>query len=247
MTVRVPQGGVKAIQECPRDQAARACQLNSLDYFPYPSTIRSLTRLIGVVATRTSALILALCLVGAVGADRTPVAAAQAGDGWTMLFDGEILDNFTMTGNANWRVADGVAEADMPRGYLVSREAYTNFDLRMEVWTLPESNAGVMLRVQDPRAPALSNGYEVNINDQRTNQDGRTGSIVNIAKPLVQFDSGNKWVTVDISAMGPRMTVRLDGILTAEATDTTFASGQFALQAAGGEVKYRNVQIRVAP
>ena len=105
---------------------------------------------------RTSAVILALCLVGAVGADRTPVAAAQAGDGWTMLFDGEILDNFTMTGNANWRVADGVAEADMPRGYLVSREAYTNFDLRMEVWTLPESNAGVMLRVQDPRAPALT-------------------------------------------------------------------------------------------
>jgi hypothetical protein len=196
---------------------------------------------------RTSSLILALCLVGAVGADRVPVAAAQTDAGWTMLFDGENLDNFTMTGNANWRVTEGVAEADMPRGYLVSLEAYTNFDLRMEVWTLPESNAGVMLRVGDPRAPSLRNGYEVNINDQRTDQDGRTGSIVNIAAPLVKFDAGNKWVTVDISAIGPRMTVRLDGILTAEATDTTFASGQFALQAAGGEVKYRNVQIRVAP
>ena len=197
---------------------------------------------------RTSAVILALCLVGAVGADRISVAAAQADDGWTMLFDGEILDNFTMTGNANWRITDdGVAEADMPRGYLVSREAYTNFDLRMEVWTRPESNAGVMLRVGDPRAPSLRNGYEVNINDQRTNQDGRTGSIVNIAVPLAKVDAGNKWVTVDISAVGPRMTVRIDGILTADATDTTFTSGQFALQAAGGEVKYRNVQIRVLP
>ena len=196
---------------------------------------------------RTSAVILALCLVGTVGADRTPVVAAQTGDGWTMLFDGEILDNFTMTGNANWRVADGVAEADMPRGYLVSREAYTNFDLRMEVWTLPASNAGVILRTQDPRDPGIQNAYEVNINDQRRDQDGRTGSIVNVATPLVQFDAGNKWVTVEISAMGPRLTVRLDGVLTAEATDTKYASGEIALQAAGGEVKYRNVQIRVAP
>ena len=196
---------------------------------------------------RTSAVILALCLVGAVGADRNFVAAAQAGDGWTVLFDGENFDNFTMTGNANWRITDGVAEADVPRGYLVSKESYANFDLRMEVWTLPASNAGVILRTQDPRDPGIGNAYEVNINDQRTNQDGRTGSIVNVAKPLVQFDAGNKWVTVDISAMGPRLTVRLDGVLTAEATDTQYASGQIALQAAGGEVKYRNVQIRVAP
>ena len=196
---------------------------------------------------RTCASILALVLVGAAGADRVPVAAAQAGAGWTTLFDGEDLDNFTMTGNANWRIADGVVEADMPRGYLVSKESYADFDLRLEVWTLPESNAGVILRTRDPRDPGIQNAYEVNINDQRQDQDGRTGSIVNVAKPLVQFDAGNKWVTVEIRAMGPQMTVRLDGILTAEATDTEYVSGQIALQAAGGEVKYRNVQIRVLP
>ena len=196
---------------------------------------------------RTSAVVMALFLVGAAGADRVPVAAAQAGAGWTTLFNGENFNNFTMTGNANWRITDGVAEANVPRGYLVSKESYTNFDLRMDVWTLPDSNAGVILRTQDPRDPGIQNAYEVNINDERKDQDGRTGSIVNVAKPLVKFDSGNKWVTVEISAVGPRLTVRLDGILTAEATDTTYASGQIALQAAGGEVKYRNVQIRVLP
>mgnify|MGYP003693664019 CR=1 FL=1 len=50
-------------------------------------------------------------------------------------------------------------------------------------------------------------------------QTGRTGSIVNVAKPLVQFDAGGKWVTVDITAKGPHMVATLNGIKTAEADD----------------------------
>jgi len=194
---------------------------------------------------RTSVLVMAVSLVGVAGLSRVPAAAGQGEAGWTTLFDGKNFNNFTMTGNANWRISDGVAEADVPRGYLVSKESYSDFDLRMEVWTLPESNAGVILRTQDPRDPGIENAYEVNINDQRKDQSGRTGSIVNVAKPLVKFDSGNKWITVEISARGPRLTVKMDGILTAEATDTKYARGPIALQAAGGPVKYRNVQIRV--
>ena len=191
-----------------------------------------------------SALVVALFLVGAAGVSRMPAAAAQTGAGWTTLFDGTNFDHFTMTGNANWRLAEGVAEADMPRGYLVSRESYSDFELRLDVWVLPESNAGVILRTQDPRDPGIQNAYEVNINDQRNDQAGRTGSIVNVAEPLVRFDSGNKWTTVEITARGPRLIVRLDGMLLADVEDTEYASGPIALQAAGGSVKYRNVQIR---
>jgi hypothetical protein len=187
---------------------------------------------------------MALFLVGAAGATHVPAALGQTGAGWTTLFDGKTFNNFTMTGNANWRITDGVAEADMPRGYLVSKQSYSDFDLRVEVWVLPASNAGVMLRITDPRDPGIQNAYEVNINDTRKDQDGRTGSIVNVAKPLVKFDSGNKWTTVEITARGPKMTVRLDGTLVAEASDSKYTRGPIALQAAGGVVKYRNVQIR---
>ena len=51
-------------------------------------------------------------------------------------------------------------------------------------------------------------------------------------------------LTVEITARGPRMTARLNGTLTADATDTKYARGPIALQAAGGLVRYRNVQIR---
>jgi hypothetical protein len=40
------------------------------------------------------------------------------------------------------------------------------------------------------------------------------------------------------------MTARLNGTLTADATDSKYARGPIALQAAGGLVRYRNVQIR---
>ena len=193
---------------------------------------------------RTSALVMTLFLVGSAGASRPPAALGQTEAGWVTLFDGKTFNNWTMTGNANWHIVDGIAEADVPRGFLVSRQSYGDFDLRAEVWTRPESNGGILFRITDPRDPGIENGYELNINDTRKDQDGRTGSIVNVAKPLVKFDSGNIWTTVEITARGPRMTARLNGTLTAEATDSKYARGPVALQAAGGLVRYRNVQIR---
>lgn len=191
-----------------------------------------------------SAVFMAFVLVGSAGASRAPAALGQEGAGWVALFDGKNLDQFVETGNADWHIADGVLEATKARGFLVSKQSYTDFELRGEVWVTTQSNAGFLFRITDPKDPGIENGYELNINDERKDQSGRTGSIVNVAKPLVKFDAGGKWTTVEIRAMGPKMTARLDGTLTAEATDNKYASGPVALQAAGGLVRYRNVQIR---
>ena len=193
---------------------------------------------------RAAAVVIALLLVAAAGVIHVPAARAQTGAGWTMLFDGSNLDHFTKTGNANWRVVDRILEADMPRGFLVSKESYGDFELRAEIWVTPDSNGGVLFRITDPKDPGIENGYELNINDKRGDQAGRTGSIVNVAKPLVAYDAGNRWTTIEITARGPRMTARLNGTVTAEANDSKYARGPVALQAAGGLVRYRNVQIR---
>jgi 3-keto-disaccharide hydrolase len=193
---------------------------------------------------RTSAVVLALVILGAAGVNHVAVARAQNGAGWTTLFDGSNLNQFNQTGNANWRLADGIVEADTGRGYLVSKQSYGDFDLRAEIWVTPEANGGVMLRITDVKDPGIQNAYELNINDTRKDQTGRTGSIVNVAKPLVKFDAGNQWTTIEITARGPKMTARLNGTLTAEAQDSKYARGPIALQAAGGRVRYRNVQIR---
>jgi len=193
---------------------------------------------------RTTVFFVALVAAGVAGVSLAPPAVAQTAAGWITLFNGKDVSNWNVTGNADWRVADGVIEATKARGYLVTKESYTDFELRADVWTTPDSNAGVLFRITKPDDPGIENGYELNVNDKRADQTGRTGSIVNVAKPLVQFDAGGKWVTVDITAKGPHMVATLNGIKTAEADDAKYASGPVSLQAAGGIVRYRNVQIR---
>lgn len=196
---------------------------------------------------RTKTLVCTLFLLVVAGAAGVPYARAQAGAGWTTLFNGKNLDNWVVTGNANWKVVDGYIEADMPRGFLLTRDSYRDFELRADIWATPESNGGILFRITNPKDPGIENGYELNVNDNRKDQTGRTGSIVNVARPLVKVDSASRWMTIEITVRGAHMTAKLDGTLTAEADDTRYASGPVALQAAGGLVRYRNVQIRPLP
>ena len=190
---------------------------------------------------RVATVALVVVVAGWVSVSET---ALLAQGGWTPLFNGRNLDNWDRTGNANWRVVDGVIEADMPRGFLLTRESYDDFELRAEIWATPESNGGVLFRITNPKDPGIENGYELNINDKRADQSGRTGAIVNVAKPLVQVDSGNRWTTIEITAKGPHLTARLNGVVTADVDDAKYPRGPVSLQAAGGIVRYRNVQIR---
>jgi hypothetical protein len=190
---------------------------------------------------RVTVIAIALVIAGAAGLANVP-AAAQSG--FKTLFNGKDLSNWNVTGNADWQVKDGVIEATKARGFLVTKESYTDFELRADVWTTPDSNGGILFRITKPEDPGIENGYELNINDKRADQTGRTGSIVNVAKPLVQFDAGGKWVTAVITAKGPHMVGTLNGIKTAEADDAKYKSGPVSLQAAGGIVRYKNVQIR---
>ena len=191
---------------------------------------------------RTATVVLAFA-VAVLLTGTAPGLHAQGG-AWTPLFNGKNLDNWDRTGNANWRVVNGVLEADMPRGFLLTRESYDDFELRAEIWTTPESNGGVLFRITNPKDPGIENGYELNINDKRADQRGRTGAIVNVATPLVQVDSGNRWTTIEITAKGTHLTAKLNGVVTADVDDAKYASGPVSLQAAGGLVRYRNVQIR---
>ena len=192
---------------------------------------------------RRAVVAIALILVG-VGLIVPTVAPAQTGAGWKTLFNGKDLSNWNITGNADWKVVNGYIEATKARGFLLTRESYTDFEMRAEIWATPDSNGGVLFRITDPKDPGIENGYELNINDKRTDQTGRTGSIVNVAKPLVTVDTPNRWMLIEITAKGAHMTGTVDGKLTAEADDAKYTSGPVSLQAAGGLVRYRNVQIR---
>jgi hypothetical protein len=170
--------------------------------------------------------------------------------GWVTLFDGSSMAGWTAIGDANWRLEDGAVVADKGNGFLVSKDSYTNFQLRAEFWVDPKANSGIFIRCADPTSVTGKNAYEVNIYDERPDPTYGTGAIVDVAKVVPMPKAGGKWNTYDILAQGPRFTVTLNGKRTVNgATDAKHAAGWIALQCgkAGNDtytVKFRKVEIR---
>jgi hypothetical protein len=177
------------------------------------------------------------------------------GSGWVTLLDGgKGLENFNQIGDANWRVEDGAVVADKGKGgHLVSKNAYRDFEIRAEFWAATDTNSGIFIRCSDPHKPGSTTGYEVNIWDIRPEPVFGTGAIVGVAGvPVpIQNTAGGKWNVMEIRAQGPEFTVKLNGVVTARATDSKFPQGPFTLQygagvkgAVGGPIKWRKVEIR---
>lgn len=197
------------------------------------------------IMKRWLAISLGLLFVGFASVWHAQQASGQANAGWVTLFDGKNLDNWTPIGDANWKLEDGVVVADKGNGFLVSKNSYTDFQIRAEFWVDPDANSGIFIRATDPAKVTAANAYEVNIFDKRPDPSYGTGAIVNVAKPSTFLKAANQWNTYDITAKGPQFTVILNGTKTVDgAQDAKNPSGRIALQYGAGVVKFRKVEIR---
>ena len=175
--------------------------------------------------------------------------------GGTTLIDGDKgLENWNRVGDANWRAQDGAIVADAGKGgFLVSKQSYKDFVITAEFWAATDTNSGIFFRLSDAARITADNSYEANIWDIRPDPTFATGAIVNFAavpKPPVH-KAGGRWNTMEVRAEGDLLTVRLNGVQTAQVRNAKYVSGPFALQygagvqgATGGPIKWRKVQIR---
>jgi hypothetical protein len=184
-------------------------------------------------------LLIGVALVGCV---HQPVGQSDAG--WVTLFDGSNLDNWTAVGKANWRIEDKLLQADKGSGHLVSKNSYSDFQLRAEFWVDADANSGIFIRCTDPQKPGTATCYEVNIYDKRSDPSYGTGAIVNYAKVSPMPKAGGRWNTLEITAKGPQLSVVLNGTRTAEVQDSKHARGPLSIQYGAGVVKFRKVQIK---
>ncbi len=173
------------------------------------------------------------------GADSVASAAP-----WQTLFDGGNLDAWTTVGDANWQLVDDAVQADMGTGFLLTKSSYGDFDLELEFFVSPDANSGVFIRCANPAEIGAATCYEVNIFDQRPDPTYRTGAIVDVAKPNVMIDTGDRWNSYAISAHGQHLLVTLNGQITVDTNDEKLVGGPIALQYGAGKVMFRNVRIR---
>lgn len=164
--------------------------------------------------------------------------------GWTTLFDGTNLNSWNLYGNANWRIQDGVAVAEVGNGHLVSKDSFSDFQIKAEFWVDTEANSGIFIRCSDPKKIGADTCYEVNIFDTRPDPSYGTGGVPNFAKVSTVVKAGNQWNYYDITAKGSQITIVLNGVQTASFQNVKFAKGPITLQHGNGVVKFRKVLIR---
>ncbi|HBH38976.1 MAG TPA: DUF1080 domain-containing protein [Curvibacter sp.] len=181
--------------------------------------------------------------------------ASWPGSGWVTLIDGERgLDNWNRVGDANWQIDQGGITANQGKGgFLVSKQSYKDFEIYAEFWAATDTNSGIFFRASDPSKITADNSYEANIWDIRPDPIYATGGIVNFAQVPVPtvYKAGGRWNTMEITAKGDQLTVKLNGVQTAQIRNDKYASGPFALQFGpgvkgvnGGPIKWRVVRIK---
>jgi len=167
---------------------------------------------------------------------------------WTTLIDGtQGLENFETVGDANWTAEMSSIRATEGNGasWLVSRQSYSDFEMRVEFWASDDANSGVYMRCMNREQINDRDCYEANIFDQRPEAAYGTGGIVHVAPvsdPLPK--AGDRWNVYKIIMDGNHLIVELNGERTVDVRDDKLSSGPFALQWARGELRFRKVQIR---
>jgi hypothetical protein len=176
-------------------------------------------------------------------------AAWGEGDGWVTLLDKSKKGDWSEIGKANWEVKDGVLSADKLDGkdnaYLVSKNAYKDFQIYAEFWVDEEANSGIFIRCEKPEGVDGKTCYEVNIFDKRPDPSYGTGGIPDTAKVEPMPKAAGKWNTYEITAQGPHLVVVLNGQKTVDVQDSKHLNaGPIALQYGSGVVKFRLVKIK---
>ena len=192
-----------------------------------------------ISAIAAGLLVVAIALAGC--------ASQPSGPGWITLVDGENgLQNFTRLGEANWTASQGTIWADRKTsadaGILLSKDPYKDFEIYAEFWADEEANSGIYIRVMNQKVVNTKAAYEVQIWDKSPGM--ATASVMPPAKAAPTFKAAGRWNTFEITARGPRITVKMNGEQAVDVNDTAFTSGPVALQYNAGTIKFRKVMIR---
>ncbi|HZS08573.1 MAG TPA: DUF1080 domain-containing protein [Blastocatellia bacterium] len=169
------------------------------------------------------------------------------------LFNGKDLAGWKLrndTKGSCWSVASGAMTNNVPCVDLISEQKFTDFKLHVEFNIVPGSNSGVYLRGR----------HEVQINDDlgRVRDSLRMGGLYGFIRPTVNASGKpGEWQTYDITLIGRRVTIVLNGKTVIENEEIPGptggalesdegAPGPIMLQGDHGKISFRKVTITPA-
>ena len=185
---------------------------------------------------------------------------------WISLFNGEDLSGWKASENAStWKVENGDLITAGPRSHLfyvgdVENHDFKNFELMLDVKTMPGSNSGIYFHTNYQEEGWPSNGYECQVinSSPRNGERKMTGSIYAIRNVWKSPALDNEWFNYHIIVQGKTIKTFINGALMAEYTEPEnpyrtqdklgriISSGTFALQGHDpkSEVHYKNIKVK---
>ena len=162
-----------------------------------------------------------------------------------VLFEEDSNDWFT-SGDAIWDFDDNelIGTVNGGAGFVMTKKLYKDFILEMEFKPDSTINSGIFIRCKNKELSMIE-CYENNIWDMHPEQENRTGSVVNRAKPLIYVETLDKWNTYKIKIKKNRLQAWVNGKLTTDIINNDLIEGMIALQAAEtGEIRFKNIKIQ---
>ena len=203
----------------------------------------------------------------------TEKSFAESGQGdFVSLFNGENLEGWTAYHDSgeevpleqsSWNVEDGAIHCSGkgPDYWLVPNGKLGDFVLRLEFKLTTDANSGVFLRAPETGAPAWK-GFEIQVIDDVGYEPNKhsTGSIYDVLSPMRNMSHPiGEWNSMEITCKGTKVKVVHNGatVIWIDFAELTEPIGKFdfpyskipkegyiGVQNHGGEVWYRNVEIK---
>ncbi len=169
-----------------------------------------------------------------------------------------------------WTLIDGVLVCrGLPKGYLVTKQSYTNFKLTLQ-WRWPPGKkpgrGGVLIRMTGknkiwPKSlEAQLNtgdagdfwglaGYRLKGPATRTKtlEHADFGKLTNVRKSRNAEKPAGQWNRYEIIAENGTVTLLVNGQSVNQATDCDVVSGPICLTAEGDAIEFRNIQLEPRP
>lgn len=185
---------------------------------------------------------------------------------WISLFDGQSLDGWKVGNNAKtFSVEEGAIVANGEVAHLfydgpVQNHVFKNFELKVELMTLPGSNSGIYFHTAFQESSWPQKGYEVQVNNSQSDWR-RSGSLYAIQDVKEVYAKDNEWYTEHIIVKNKHITVYINDKKVVDYTEPdqvqreegmkgrVLSSGTFALQGHDpkSKVLYRSIKVKVLP
>jgi hypothetical protein len=183
--------------------------------------------------------------------------------GFVSLFDGKSLAGWKVNESPeSVKVEDGKIVTNGKRAHLfydgdVAKHDFKNFQLKLDVMTKANSNAGVYFHTEFQKDGWPQKGFECQVNNSYKSDPRKTGSLYAVKDVKDDIVKDDEWFEYDITVQGKKVELRVNGKLVNEWTQPDdyenkgqparkIDRGTFALQAhdPGSTVYFKNIRVK---